>query len=217
MKIIRQITPPIVLTAFRTARRAVRAIIGARPSFQPAFDPHAMKLFDASIRASSRYLEYGCGGSTMYALRHSNASVVSVDTAEPWIAKVLAAGGENCSRLHIEHVDIGPIGDWGIPKTYSSRAAFRTYVELPWRSMPNPDLVLVDGRFRVACFLQAMLLARPGTRILFDDYVRPDYHVVEEVVHPQLVAGRMGLFTTPESFDRVSARTLLDTFLIVWK
>ena len=33
------------------------------------------------------------------------------------------------------------------------------------------DCVLVDGRFRVCCFLTSLKNAEQGTRIIFDDYV----------------------------------------------
>lgn len=42
----------------------------------------------------------------------------------------------------------------------------------------NPDLALVDGRFRVACALQIMYES-PTTRILMHDFtIRPFYNVV---------------------------------------
>jgi hypothetical protein len=44
-------------------------------------------------------------------------------------------------------------------------------VHSPWRrGAVKPDLVLIDGRFRLACFLHPLLAAAPGTPILFDDY-----------------------------------------------
>jgi hypothetical protein len=192
-------------------------MLGMQAPLKPAFDSQGMRLFDSSIKKTRGYLEYGCGGSTIHALANSSASVISVDTSKVWVDAVVRAAGHAKGRLHIDYVDLGPVGDWGIPKGYASRSSFRTYVEAPWKSSVAPDLVLVDGRFRVSCFLQSLLWSNPGTRILFDDYIREDYHVVEEVVKPQTMAGRMGLFTTPTDFDRDAARALLEMFLIVWK
>lgn len=40
---------------------------------------------------------------------------------------------------------------------------------------------MIDGRFRVACFLYSLLCAETGTVILFDDYsLRFRYHLVED-------------------------------------
>jgi hypothetical protein len=216
-ELILQLTPPLLLNAVRSLRRWARGQGGTVTSLRPAFDPEALQLYDSRIRLATRYLEYGCGGSTIYALNKSSCSVTSVDTSKPWIDKVLSAAGPAAARLTIEYVDIGPIRELGIPENYASRSAFPKYVQQPWHSMANPDLVLVDGRFRVACFLHSLLLAPLGTQILFDDYVRPDYHVVEEIVQPHTKAGRMAMFTVPADFDRSAAQRLRDAFLIVWK
>jgi hypothetical protein len=207
----------MVLNTFRALRRWVSKQRRAEISLRPAFDSEAFRLYDANIRSAANYLEYGCGGSTIYALKNTACQVASVDTSQPWIDKVLSAAGTAATRLTIDYIDIGPIREWGIPENYTSRAAFPLYVERPWQSMPTPDLVLVDGRFRVACFLHSLLSARAGTRILFDDYVRPDYHVVEEIVRPGVLAGRMAMFNVPADFDRRKAVSLRDTFMIVWK
>ena len=62
----------------------------------------------------------------------------------------------------------------------------------------SPDLVLIDGRFRVASFLVSALLAQEGCTILFDDYFdRPNYHVVEKYLKPVRKAGRMAEFSVP--------------------
>ncbi len=63
----------------------------------------------------------------------------------------------------------------------------------------TPDLVLIDGRFRVACFLTTLLQARPGTIVLFDDYVGRNerYGQVETYVQPDRLVERMAVFTVP--------------------
>lgn len=47
-------------------------------------------------------------------------------------------------------------------------------------------MVLVVGRFRVACFVYSLLCAQTRTIILFDDYAnREHYHAVEEFSRPR--------------------------------
>jgi hypothetical protein len=76
-------------------------------------------------------------------------------------------------------------------------------------SNQQPDLILIDGRFHIACFLASILLAKPGTIILFDDYFdRPNYHVVEKYIKPSAKAGRMAEFILNASFNHSEA--LLD-------
>ncbi|MDR7058690.1 MULTISPECIES: hypothetical protein [unclassified Sphingopyxis] len=43
----------------------------------------------------------------------------------------------------------------------------------------SPDAVLIDGRFRVACLLQAIIHCKPDCVFLFHDFQdRPQYHGV---------------------------------------
>ena len=52
-------------------------------------------------------------------------------------------------------------------------------------------MVLIDGRFRVACFLFSLLNAKKDSIIIFDDYMnRSEYHVVEEVLPKYEKCGR---------------------------
>jgi len=68
----------------------------------------------------------------------------------------------------------------------------------------SPDLILVDGRFRVACFLASLLRGTPGTPILFDDYVGREerYAHVERYVKPSQPLGRTMLFEVPDGLDK---------------
>jgi hypothetical protein len=111
---------------------------------------------------------------------------------------------------------VGPIGDWGLPTTYDRRENFRSYVTAIWEGGESPDFVLIDGRFRVACFFYTVMRAGPGTRIVFDDYkFRPHYHLVEEVLVPTERNGRQCLFVVPEKRNTEALERLVDQFLYV--
>ena len=59
----------------------------------------------------------------------------------------------------------------------------------------EPDVVLIDGRFRVACLLTVMMRCTKPTRVLFDDYGdRPKYQTVEALITPAARIGRMAEF-----------------------
>ena len=56
-------------------------------------------------------------------------------------------------------------------------------------------MILIDGRFRIACFVTAYLRTTKPVIVLFDDYVdRPHYHVVERLLKPSEYVGRMARF-----------------------
>lgn len=159
-------------------------------------------LFIESVAACTVYGEYGCGASTIWCANHSAVPIIAVDTSADWISRVRAAA-ERKTRLEIVHVDLGELGEWGRPVSYRRRADFAAYIEAPWTFALKPDLILVDGRFRVACFLQSLLNAAAGAVILFDDYTeRPNYHLVEEFVARAQTCGTMAKFVVPDALDR---------------
>lgn len=86
--------------------------------------------------------------------------------------------------LHLTHCDLGEIGDWGTPINRDKSADFWRYMASPWdiakREKLIPDVVLIDGRFRVASFLYSLLSARVGTLLMFDDYLNREYYFVVE-------------------------------------
>ncbi|HET9513222.1 MAG TPA: hypothetical protein VFO95_04770 [Gemmatimonadales bacterium] len=174
-------------------------------------------LFKDHVARSRVYGEYGCGKSTIWVAHHAACEILSVDASADWIGTVarLTAAAPRPPRM--THVDLGEVGDWGRPLTYTRRQHFRDYVSAPW-SHPGrtPDVVLVDGRFRVASFLYSLLHAPPGTRIFFDDYVvRPYYHVVEEYCPPAEFCGRQALFVVPADIDRTAVEHEYERFLYV--
>ena len=127
----------------------------------------AGEMFMRLARGVAHYGEYGSGASTRWVAQHTDAQIVSVESDPAWAASVQEAIG---SRGTVSHVQLGPVGKWGRPKTYQRRGQFATYQEWPWLGQDKPELVLIDGRFRVACFLVSLLEAAPGTPIVFDDY-----------------------------------------------
>ena len=104
-----------------------------------------------------------------------------------------------------------------MPKDYSKRGNIKKYLNFPWEQNKSPDFVLIDGRFRVACFLYSLINAKINSLIIFDDYNnRPYYHIVEEIVPIYKICGRQALFKVPKFFNKKSAQKLLDNFTYVF-
>ena len=117
------------------------------------------------------------------------------------------------ANVTLQHVDLGAVGKWGKPVSYDHMENFDCFFNAIWEHSDLPDVVLIDGRFRVACWLTSYLRAAPGTTILFDDYYpRPTYHVVERIDAPRERCGRQAKFVVPESFDRDSCHSMLHAF-----
>lgn len=169
-------------------------------------------LFKELITNAQTYFEYGCGKSTEYVYKYAAASIFAVDTSHEWVSKMNSLKVEESpERLNLNWVDVGNVADWGNPTSFKMRQNFKKYAELLWLTKNSPDLVLIDGRFRVFCFLTSVKFAPVGTKILFDDYKdRPFYHVVEEFCKKIDTCGRQALFEV----NSISKQKVTDDILL---
>lgn len=174
-------------------------------------------LFKTQLNNVQVYGEYGCGKSTVWVANHlADTKIISVDTSFQWVTRTNGAIGRDDHP--VKYIDVGSVGDWGRPLGYTHRHSFWDYIDGIWNDKAKPDLVLVDGRFRVACFLNTIVKCQHNTRILFDDYRdRKNYHVVEEILRPVDMCGRQALFEVSDkrSIDTELARELAQSFAYV--
>lgn len=175
----------------------------------PHFDSdETTRWFMSKLAESKMYLEYGSGGSTCLAAKNG-IRFVSVDSDRFFLnsvkKKIIKEGINREADQVFHHADIGVTGGWGKPIILGEPSAarlekFRRYSDFPKEigsRFPLPDLVLVDGRFRVACALKTLkaLQAEKDWLLLVDDYVnRPSYQVILEFGVLQGYVGRMAVF-----------------------
>jgi hypothetical protein len=153
-------------------------------------------LFKKYLISSKKYGEYGCGKSTIWVAENTAAAIYSVDTSEEWINSCKAK--LHGRKVNFKWIECGSLKGWGRPKNYEKRANFISYAESFWEDGFSPDTILIDGRFRVLCFLTSLKYASEGTIIIFDDYTnRPHYHIVEEFIPQTEVYGRQCVFIVP--------------------
>lgn len=162
--------------------------------------------FKNQVSRSKVYLEWGSGGSTLLALKYGVKFIYSAETNKEWYVKIMekvnllkSASIYKDVNVKVSFIDLGPTNEWGHPLTNTHYKEFHKYVLAPWiecmKDGNKPDLIFIDGRFRVACFLVSLLFADEGTEILIDDYAdRPHYHIVEKYVKPESFVGRMAVF-----------------------
>ena len=171
-------------------------------------------LFKSLIKDVNIYFEYGCGKSTEYIYRHTKSEIFSVDTSKMWVEKVKNISSSKINkRLNLHWVDIGEITNWGYPSSFKMRKNFFEYANWFWKQDLKPDLVLIDGRFRVFCFLTTLRFAPEGTKIIFDDYTnRPFYHIVEEFCPIIDKCGRQALFIPSKEVKELITDEILLSF-----
>jgi hypothetical protein len=160
--------------------------------------PEAAEAVRESYARAATILEYGSGGSTLIAAELGRR-VFSVESDAAWLAGMQAwfAANPPAGEVTMHHGDVGQTGGWGKPLGTAAARKYSGYATSVWdrADFVAPDVVLVDGRFRVACFVTTFLRTARPLRLLFDDYVgRPHYHVVERLSVPVAHAGRMAIF-----------------------
>lgn len=208
--VIKGLVPPLALSG-------MRRLVRSRPARNAAslFDGYDSQFKEIALSSTDGYAEFGVGASTIWMAKNTARPIDAVDSSEEWIRRVTTQT-DRTENLRISHVDIGPLGNWGRPVDHSRRFNFIDYVEAPFGNSNSVDMVLVDGRMRVACFLTALLRTSPGTRIVFDDYVgRPHYHLVEEFVPRSADDGRQAVFVVPADVDTEVVSAERDRFLYV--
>ena len=193
-KILKACVPPIFIIA-------IRRLHSNFDSLNELFDGDDL-LFKNEVKKVDVYGEYGCGKSTKWVLNNTSADVLAVDTSSEWVGAVKNDNESNNYRLNIHHSNLGAVGGWGRPLSYEMIDSFSDYTDFLWKQNKTPKLVLVDGRFRVCCFLTSLKFAEEGTKILFDDYtIHPHYHFVEKYVSRFKECGRQCMFVVPSKAD----------------
>lgn len=144
-------------------------------------------------------LEYGSGASTVLATTFGRKTIYSVESDADWAENMELWFQQNAtaSRVHMHYVDIGSTKEWGHPINRDKSADWYKYPLSVWErpDFIQPGVVLIDGRFRPACFLTTLLMTDGDVDVLLDDYKpRPEYRVVEEFAALQEMRGRMARF-----------------------
>jgi hypothetical protein len=187
----------------------VQRVQGFEAPQTPHLDPQTKQWFETRLRRTKLLLEFGSGGSTVLASR-LGVPTISVESDRHYAATVIAALPRQ-DRIEMVVPPMGLTGKWGMPLFLKSKKGWR-YVRAPFDRLGErfPDLVLVDGRYRVACALEcAERSARAGVTadLMVDDYLgRPHYRVLEGHLGSPTMVGRAALFKIGEA--RIGEQTI---------
>ena len=138
---------------------------------------------------ASSYFEWGTGGSTDSFPRAlpRGGRAVAVENFPAWCSRVRAAPFASCAIAAgaLEYRCLAPenetVGGAGYPAAWlrnhsdaASTRGFGSYIDAIGKDAPPGgwDAVLVDGRFRVACLLEALKFTTPNATIFLHDASR---------------------------------------------
>jgi hypothetical protein len=205
-------------------------LLGYKVPTAPHLDEQGAALFRDVLSRTTRYLEYGTGGSTVLAWEFADVVVAVESDARALTAvhRALSTANRRPALSKLIHADIGFTRGWGAPlftrPTPVRLARWANYALAPWDFFRQhaiaPDTILIDGRFRVACALACLqnLEARSPCLLLFDDYGdRPHYRAVEAFADLVSTHGRMAVFRKKDAFDAESCRQVLQTCNRDWR
>lgn len=173
----------------------------AKPLPRPelTFPSEVAAFVTAEYQAAATILEYGTGGSTVLASELPGKKIFAVESDPKWLCALNSyIATSDCKSLPITwYADIGATGAWGNPVDETGWAKYPGYAVSVWDQsfFEQPDVVLIDGRFRVGCFLATAFKTERRVRVLFDDYKeRKGYHTVERLLKPTSFVDRMAVF-----------------------
>lgn len=142
-----------------------------------------ISLFKKYVHTTTCYFEYGSGGSTYYVANLPNVQkVYSVENDIEWANKV--ENNVKNDKLTLFRIKM-PIykNRFGTPTNEATKEMFLDYIssfsKLTNEEQKQIDLIMIDGRFRVACCLHVLTIINDNQTIMFDDFLnRNYYHVV---------------------------------------
>ncbi|KNC75970.1 hypothetical protein SARC_11515 [Sphaeroforma arctica JP610] len=150
-------------------------------------DARIQSLFKKYVNEDTNYLEWGTGGSTQQfydKVKH----MTSIENNPDWCDQMMKNKHVQCGQSNGQLDFIcttrnAEVGYFGTPqKKHTGYYNYHKYVNIiDYLPSEFYDVVLVDGRFRVACAIKALPYIRPGTGVLaIHDYERQHYHNIEQ-------------------------------------
>jgi len=135
-----------------------------------------IQFFLMQLSYCNNYLEFGSGNSTLLVINNSTIkNIVSVEADFEFWNKLFENNNEiqiaiKTQRLTSLLINIGQTGEWSYPIDNSEYHNYPNYSSIPYNHNRTYDLVLIDGRFRVACALHCCLDLSEDTRVLIHDF-----------------------------------------------
>ena len=141
------------------------------------------------MKPENIYFEFGSGGSTNIA-SYYKLKTYTVESNALWHEK-LKNSGINAEYIT---VDLKVNNNLGLPGPGTTVEDWKKYIQA-YKSEYNADIILIDGRFRVACALDIFSKIRKDTIVLIHDYTpRKQYHIIENYYIKVKIWNELALF-----------------------
>ena len=184
-------------------------------------EPHLAEadklMFYKYINNSKIYFEYGSGGSTYQAsIRPNIFKIYSVESDKSWF-NILKQNIKSNNFIYFYNEMNSQPNNWGYPGPNSTPIQHINYSNhmrnLKYEDIQNIDLVLIDGRFRVACCLKCFNIINSECLIAFDDFLdRQKYHIVLNYydIVDKTTDNRMVILKKKKSINYIPEKLIID-------
>ena len=145
--------------------------------FIPHMSIKEYKLLNKYAKKGENVIEYGSGGSTFFFLKQVK-NVLSVENNKDFFEYMKSIKTLENKKLIYNYVDIGETEEWGFPKNKAKIENWPKYYNNPWLEHIKfkPNLVFIDGRFRVMCALKTVQHVDKSTKIIIHDFTDRDHY-----------------------------------------
>ena len=135
-----------------------------------------LMAFTSFLTENTTFFEFGSGCTTIIAKYYAKKTY-AVEGNKEWYEK----GIKNGLKDILIFKDIKPDGTgslWSSPGKDSNLDDWKNYFQ-SYKKEYNADVILIDGRFRVACTLDIFDKITEDTIVLIHEYFRPQYLIIE--------------------------------------
>ena len=141
--------------------------------FRPMMSDNELIALSYFMKPGNIYFEFGSGGSTNLA-SYYKVKTYSVESDVKWHENLKMNG----IRVNYITIDL-KVKSSGYPGKETTIDDWKRYIQA-YKKEYNANIILIDGRFRVACALDIFPKIKNDTLILIHDYDRKEYHILEK-------------------------------------
>lgn len=173
------------------------------PSTIPGgFSRKACMLWISFLNLNTRYFEWGSGFTTRTA-DNIAMRVTSIEGSREWYLKMIEHTFSE--RTTLTYIDIGKTGAFSQPEDPGRGKKYIRAIN------STQDVILVDGRWRVACAISAFPFLAPTGRLMVHDFGRKSYHSLLTIYDKETEVDHLTVLTPkPNVSTRVLQKLMHD-------
>jgi len=168
-------------------------------------------FFKKIIKKSNLVFEYGSGNST-YFMEKNKINYISVESKKDIFIKL------KNSKLNIFFFSLGITKRYSIPYfiRFNKKKIINYTKSIYSFGKINPDLIFIDGRFRVICFFYVINFLKinkfKNTTVMIDDFFRKEYLIINTYFKVKRV-GRIGYLKLKDQRKKYNLKNIEKSYL----